>query len=146
MLHMYLEEVTKMLFADMRQLDIGYACSFAYNWSVSGGAESKQGVDRILDIRPTKEQSAFSDRPSLVAALGKAYEKARNRYFDWAPQLARFRFTDGKLQNKTNMHWTLAGEWRQNPPIPFLSSVSCCQTMSASTKKSRNGGGGMCVI
>ena len=39
MLDIYLEEITKMLFAEMRQLDIGYACSFVYNWSVSGGAE-----------------------------------------------------------------------------------------------------------
>jgi hypothetical protein len=94
------EEVTKKL-AGMRQLAIDYASSFAYNWSAVG--EERQANKELIAFwtsRPTKNQSACL----VCCCVGLSLRIDTQPNIVCGPlAIARFRFTEGKLQNKTNM-------------------------------------------
>ena len=61
----YLFHVDQMRNRPEQHVEVGYTCSFSYNWNVSPGDKPTVGMDHITNVVPTRFDTVFADRPGL---------------------------------------------------------------------------------
>ena len=107
-------------------MEVGYTCSFQYYWEVSLERVVMSKVDHIVNIFSNRADTVFSARPSLLAVLGRAFEKAKQCIVNENPPLA------ARLKDKPNIHITLAGEGRSRGPYVVVMLKELVSTLETS--------------
>ena len=77
MLEAYLFQVDHMFHNPEQHVEVGYTCSFSYNWNASPGDKPAPPQDHIINVVPKRFGTVFADGPGLVSGLSLAFERAR---------------------------------------------------------------------